>query len=372
MSKMHKISKTSLPPSNGTTPVCLLGSDGTIKAYNHILADGLNNTRGITGRKCREVFNCTTEDARLCPLDKIKAKPGKHSSLFTHGSRIIKETAEPIFDDEGRIVAIVLSFPSHQETYDLSPDLIKLQKLETVAQAAGGIVHDLNNIMTVIDGEMMLLKEKLGDGTFDLENDESLRAIIPTISKGRGLIDQLVRFSRGGTPDKAPTAIGTIIREAVSFSLLGSHVTASTEISNDILPVNTNNEQIFQLVSNLVINARHSMKANENGHVNITAAHLPENESHALDLTPGNYVRISVEDYGQGISPENIQRIFEPFFTTKSDGTGLGLALVKLIVKDLSGRIKVDSTVGKGSTFTVFIPAMNLDDRAQPRRKAGG
>jgi len=225
-----------------------------------------------------------------------------------------------------------------------------------------------------VDAEINIVKEQLKDLaiTKDSNTNKHILSVLSTIAKGHGLTRQLLKLSRGQQPGKEPTAIGEIIREATSFSLLGSHVTATVKISDDLWPIRTNVEQVFQLISNLVINARHAMDSTKNGQITLTAENMPENAFPAIGLKPGKYISITVEDMGHGIPSEYVERIFEPFFTTKHDGTGLGLALVKLIVKELSGHITVESTVGKGTKFTVLIPAFDLDIFVKSNDKVHG
>jgi len=271
-----------------------------------------------------------------------------------------------VFDDTGCVVGILLSFmPNRKDAPRVTHDLIKLQRLETISQAAGGIVHDLNNMLMCMDAEIMLLQKKLKDMSINHGTDESLSSLLSVVARGQGLTHHLLKLSKGQKPDTGPTAIGEIIREAVHFSLIGSHLNSKVKISDELWPIQSNTEQIFQLISNLVINAKHATTSSNKGHITITADNLSETDIEQAGMNPGKYVKISITDQGQGIPPEQLDRIFEPFFTTKPDGTGLGLALVNLIVKELSGHITVESAIGKGSKFTVFIPALDLESPAR-------
>jgi len=254
----------------------------------------------------------------------------------------------------------LLSFPSSFTTSSIGPDLIKLQRLETIAQSAGGIVHDLNNILMCANTEICLLKKKLEDLSVNHGTKETISSVLAILSRGYGLTHQLLKLSKGKKVETVPTAIGAIIIEAVNFSLVGSHTKPEIDISNELLPVQINPDQIFQLISNLVINAKHATNPNSGAQIGVTADNLSEPEVQRLGLRPAKYIRVSVKDTGHGIPPEQLEHIFEPFFTTKPDGTGLGLSLVSLIVKELSGHITVESTVGKGSTFTIYLPALDL------------
>ncbi|OGV68131.1 MAG: hypothetical protein A2283_04530 [Lentisphaerae bacterium RIFOXYA12_FULL_48_11] len=360
---MHSnITETSNKQKSCSTPVCILEPDGRIQSYNIAFSDFLKRDTGsIIGRSCREVLNCTKEDVHQCPLAQIKTKPEKHPISIRRSIGSIKENAEPVFNDSGNISAVLLSFPTNTATSYIGSDLIKLQRLETVAQAAGGIVHDLNNILMCVNSEVCLLKKKLEELSVTYDTHETMTSLLSVISRGYGLTHQLLKLSKGQKPETRPTAIGAIITEAVHFSLIGSQIKSKVEISEDLMPVQINSDQVFQIVSNLVINARHATNPNNGSHVMVTADNLSKEETRRLDLKSGKYIRISIKDSGHGIPRPQIDHIFEPFFTTKPDGTGLGLSLVSLIVKELSGHITVESIVGKGSTFTVYLPALDLN-----------
>jgi len=275
---------------------------------------------------------------------------------------ILTEIAEPMLDASGNISAVLLSFHSDLQSQAMSHDLIKLQKLETIAEAAGGIVHDLNNIFMCVDAEVNMLKEQLEEQSTNHGTSMSLSSILRVISRGEGLTRHLLKLSKGQQPKTMPMHIGETIREAVTFSLLSSLVQPVFRISDNLNLVTTNSEQIFQLISNLVMNARHATNPNSGSRITITAENVDETEAGQAGLATRKYVRITVQDQGHGIPEEHMGHIFEPFYTTKPQGTGLGLSLVNLIVKELSGHITVESTVGKGSKFTVFLPAVSLDD----------
>ncbi len=343
-------------------PICIVGIDGRIRFCNNAFTDFLKTAPGsIIGRTCLEALNCTAEDSRRCPLSRIKAHFDRTPVTIRRSVERIRETAEPVLDDAGRIAAVMLSFPHDFHSPHSGNDLIKLQKLETVAQAASGIVHDLNNILMCVNSEVCILKNKLEALSVNHDTSETITSLLSILSRGYGLTNQLLKLSKGRKPDTGLTAIGPIITEAVHFSLIGSHIKSKIEISNDLLPVHVNSDQIFQIVSNLVINARHATDPNRGVQIEITADNMQASEIQRIGLKSQKGIFISVKDAGQGISPEQLDHIFEPFYTTKPDGTGLGLSLVNLIVRELSGQITVESTVGKGSNFTVYIPALDLN-----------
>lgn len=346
---------------NTSIPICLVAPDGTIRFSSQAAINVFGNGHGpLAGQKCRNAFNCTAQDAGLCPISEIKRNPHRHAAPLNRSNDSFSELAEPVLDSSGNITDILLSFHPDPRSQVIHSDLVKLQKLETIAEAAGGLVHDLNNIFMCMDAEVTILKDKLGKQSASQETDHLLSSLLGVISKGQGLTRHILKLSKGQKPETMPMPIGESIKEAVNFSLLSSLIQPVFKIPDNLKLVTTNSEQIFQLISNLVMNARHATNSSA-GTITITADNLTSNDAKLAGLKPGEYVRITVQDQGHGIPAEQIERIFEPFYTTKPEGTGLGLSLVNLIVKELSGQIAVESTIGKGSKFTVFLPALDLD-----------
>jgi len=163
-------------------------------------------------------------------------------------------------------------------------------------------------------------------------------------------------FSRGGTPVKKLTYIEDLLKHTTKFALRGSNVRHRLTIADDLWPAEIDEGQIGQVIQNLVINADQSMP--EGGNIEIQVENIAVGAEDALSLKDGEYLRISVTDQGIGIPEEHIQRIFDPYFSTKQKGSGLGLATAYSIVKNHDGYITVDSRVGSGSTFYVYLPAL--------------
>jgi PAS domain S-box-containing protein len=228
----------------------------------------------------------------------------------------------------------------------------RIERLESLGTLAGGIAHDFNNILTGIMGNIGLAlrhMEPEGRATERLLEAEkaSLRA--------RNLTQQLLTFSKGSPPVKKNVVIGQLIEEAASFALRGSNVRFELTLSDDIWSVYVDEGQISGVISNLVINADEAMP--EGGTIKIGARNRTIGLLKFLPLPRGNYVEVTIEDHGVGIPKEYLGRIFEPYFTTKQKGSGLGLATAYSIVKNHDGHISVESKLGVGSTFHVFLPA---------------
>lgn len=242
----------------------------------------------------------------------------------------------------------------------LNDALAKRQKVETVGLLAGGIAHDFNNILSVILGHIGLAKMR----TVDLHARVPIEKAEQACLRAREITGQLLVFSRGGKPILSRCDIQSIIVDSAILSASDSTVTCVYDIQKDIWPMKADRIQIGQVIANLVGNAVQAM--DKVGSIEIRARNRdftqvpPFQRPAGLDAKPlaaGKYVEVSVQDYGFGISPEIRPKIFDPFFTTKANGTGLGLSIVYSIVQNHLGTIVVDSQVGEGSTFSIYIPA---------------
>jgi PAS domain S-box-containing protein len=241
-------------------------------------------------------------------------------------------------------------------------ELFKARKLESMGVLAAGIASDFSAILSEIVTHLFSAKIHLKAG------DEAYRHIIEAEAatfRASRLTKQLLTFSKGGAPVKEQTSIKRLVEDSVGFCLSGSNATYRIDMADDLLPVNIDRGQIDQVVSNLVINADQAMKEGgtivisaRNMAVDETSAHLSSHLVNASQLEAGTYVCLSITDEGTGIVKENLDKIFDPYFTTKENCNGLGLSAAYSIIKKHNGYITVDSEVGKGTTFCVYLPSM--------------
>jgi two-component system cell cycle sensor histidine kinase/response regulator CckA len=254
------------------------------------------------------------------------------------------------------------------------------QKMQAIGQLAGGVAHDFNNLLTVIIGnsEFLLMRHPAGDPSFKEINEVHQNAL-----RAATLVGQLLAFSRQQTMQPRMLALRDVIGELALMlrRLLREGVELKLEHGSDVWPVRADETQISNALINLVINARDAMPRGGT----VTIATRNETVDHALSLgtgimPPGDYVRIEVRDTGVGIRNEHLEKIFDPFFTTKpvGQGTGLGLATVYGIIKQTGGFLTVDSEIGKGTAFHIFLPrdkgevaAPAEPERAPPRDITG-
>jgi len=268
--------------------------------------------------------------------------------------RMVAVSGTPIIDHNNRIIGVVLVFRDITEKKRMEEELIRAQKLESLGVLAGGLAHDFNNLLTAVLGNVSLAmmycrpEDKIIARLKEAEK-ASLRA--------RDLTQQLLTFSKGGAPVKKVTRIADTLKDSAWFAVRGSNVRCDLTVDHDLWLAEIDEGQISQVIHNLIINAYQSMP--EGGVIRVSAANAvlgPENDS-SLPLSAGEYVKISVTDEGHGIPQDFLSKIFDPYFTTKTKGSGLGLATCYSILRNHGGTITVESEVGIGSTFDVYLPA---------------
>jgi two-component system, cell cycle sensor histidine kinase and response regulator CckA len=238
------------------------------------------------------------------------------------------------------------------ERQRMKEDSFRAQKLESLGILAGGIAHDFNNGLTAILGNINLAKIRSSGQEPVLHRlMEAERAC----GRAKCLTDQLLTFAKGGPPVKRVGSMASLLKESVEFSLTGSNVAFEFSVPQDLWPVEFDEGQMSQVISNLVINAQQAMP--EGGTVTVKAENLSLLKDDHPALNNGRYVKISISDTGAGIPTENISRIFDPYFTTKQKGSGLGLATSYAIIRGHGGSISVESEVSAGSMFHLLLPA---------------
>lgn len=237
------------------------------------------------------------------------------------------------------------------------------QQMDAVGVLAGGLAHDFNNILTVIMGNASLAQSEVPDG----ELSQLLSRILDGAKQAQGLTQQLLTFAKGGAPIKKPADLNQLIMDSAEFVTSGKNSICDFELSEALRSVEVDAGQMSQTVSNLVMNATEAMP--DGGTIRIQTSNFKLSASSALPLGPGDYVRLDVSDEGVGIAKEQILKIFDPYFSNKEGGTGLGLAITYSIVSRHGGHIAVDSTVGEGTTFSIFLPASEKSVQKLKRRE---
>ncbi len=227
----------------------------------------------------------------------------------------------------------------------------RLDKLQSLGVLAGGIAHDFNNLLAGMFGYLDLAQAT----NLPPRASAYIAKAMNVFARAKHLTEQLLTFSRGGVPFKAVGFVGPVVRESAEFALSGAPLRLEYSEADGVWPCDFDRNQLSQVIDNLVINARQAMP--EGGRIKIDVSNINLLPQNVQALPPGDYVKITVQDHGTGISPEVIGRIFDPFFSTKEKGSGLGLATAYSIAARHGGRITVESKPGEGSQFSVFLPA---------------
>lgn len=274
----------------------------------------------------------------------------------------------PLYDDNENIYAvcgistdITERIKMENEKSTLESQLFHTQKMQAIGQLTGGVAHDFNNLLAVILGYAELSQEMFAKENETLNN--YLNEIYTAGTRGRELIQQMMIYSRKDQrqEDIAPMKIDVVIDETARMlkATFPASINIKTEIEKNIPYVKANSSLISQVLMNLCINAKDGMDKEGELLITLKVEHFKDRVCHScLELYSGDYVVINIEDNGQGIAENILDRIFEPFYTSKKlgEGTGMGLSVVHGIVHKLGGHIVVNSTVGKGTHFKILLP----------------
>lgn len=263
----------------------------------------------------------------------------------------------------GQPKAILIISSDVSEKKVLEAQFLRAQRLESIGTLAGGIAHDLNNVLAPVLMAVQILRAKLTSP----DDVELLDMLESSVKRGAGLVKQILSFARGVQGQRTPVQLRHIILDMlkVARDTFPPSIRIRNDVAADLWPVAGDPTQLYQVLMNLCVNSRDAMPGG--GALEIEAENLVLDEHfarHKIEARPGPYVVLTVRDTGSGISPETIDKIFDPFFSTKEpgQGTGLGLSTSLGIVRSHGGFIDVASEVNRGTTFKVYLPAANLDD----------
>lgn len=272
----------------------------------------------------------------------------------TGARRLIDGCCAPIHSAESKVIGMVFVFRDVTEHERLEQEVVRSTRLESVGILAGGIAHDFNNILTGVMGNLALAQLDIeAKSEAGIRLAEAEKATL----RARDLTQQLLTFAKGGEPVRAAVRLDAIVRETATFALHGSSVKPIFHLAPDLWRADADKGQIGRVVQNLVINAIQAMP--NGGTLRLTAQNETVTKINHPDFPPGNYVQIVIADTGEGIKAADLPRIFDPYFTTKQTGSGLGLAAVYSIIKKHLGHIDVESVIGTGTTFRLWLPAMS-------------
>jgi PAS domain S-box-containing protein len=344
--------------------VTILDKDMRILRANSAAAAYLGvGVEYLVGKYCYEVFQQKASACDNCP-EVMTLRDGQHHTGIVrheHSGRIFLVSTSAIHDEFGDLKNIVHVARDITVQKELEEELYQARKMEAIGTLAGGIAHDFNNILTSVLGYAELLRDDIIKGR---ATTDKVDKVIKGALRARDLVRQILTFSRRTMQKPLPLKPHLIISE--SLKLLRSSLPATIEIRQNIdkegRMIVADPTKLQQVLMNLCTNALQAME-NQKGVLTVYLRDMELSRHDLLsdkNLKPGAYVELSVSDTGCGIEDTNLKRIFEPYFTTRGHGMGcgLGLSLVHGIVRDHNGLIKVESEVGKGSTFRVYFPAV--------------
>ena len=324
----------------------ILGDPESLKA-----TDGFQEIHPQDRERVKQVFQ---ETVRTGIGQRIE-----YRFLLNNGSvRSIDSKGSVIRDSEGRISRVIIVSRDVTEEKRLAAQFLRAQRMESIGTLAGGIAHDLNNVLAPIMMAIEVLRSKISDPG----GQRILTTIETSAKRGADIVRQVLAFGRGVKGDRILVQLKHVINEVVKIAgeTFPKSIEIKTDIPRDLWTVSADPTQMHQVLLNLLVNARDAMP--KGGTLTISAENIKLDESYSPmhpEAKPGAHVSIVITDTGTGIPTDIREKIFEPFFTTKEIGmgTGLGLSTTLAIVKSHAGFINLESELGHGTTFSVYIPA---------------
>ncbi|MBD1997855.1 response regulator [Leptolyngbya sp. FACHB-541] len=363
-----------------------------------ILVRDLNNKIKYWNKGAEQVYEWKAEEVinqdanrllyRLDSLDQLETAQrglmecgtwqGELHQVNKQGKEIIVASRWTLMRDaQGQPKSVLTVNTDITEKKQLESQFLRTQRLESLGTLAGGIAHDLNNILTPILSTAQLLQLKFPNA--DEQSKHLLKIVETNTKRGAALVKQVLQFARGVEGKRTIVQVKHLVHEIeqIAEKTFPKSIELSTNVEPELWLVSGDATHLHQVLMNLVVNARDAMP--HGGTLTISAKNLFIDEHYArmnLDASVGSYIGLSVKDTGTGMSTEIVDRIFEPFFTTKEigKGTGLGLSTVRGIVKSHGGFIEVLSKVGEGTEFKVFLPAVeaSVSPRVEPAASSNG
>ena len=338
----------------------LLDTDGTVLDSNATALQRLGKSADeLVGKCIYDFFPPPQAEAIRNAVSEVIRKGKPFRMELEQESRIYDSHVYPICDAQGKVIQAGVISSDITERRSMEAQLRQSHKMEAVGTLAGGIAHDFNNILGIILGNTELAMDDVPEWNPARLN---LEEIITAGIRARDVVRQLLSFAHKTDQERKPVIINSVIIDGLR--LLRFSIPANIEIRHNVPKgsevIFADPTQLNQVMINLFTNAAHAME--QDGGIlaiNVESVNLTASTAQSHDLPPGSYVKLSVSDTGDGIAPEIKDRIFDPYFTTKEvgKGSGMGLSVVHGIVMNHNGAISVDSELGKGATFTIFLPA---------------
>ncbi|HEY3663636.1 MAG TPA: response regulator [Chthoniobacterales bacterium] len=309
--------------------------------------------------------------------------PALADTIFEQNYRAVMRDQAAIefeaLDPKGKTWFEVHSYPSGggisvffrdiTERKRMADERLTTSKLESLGTLAGGIAHDLNNILTVISGNIGLAQLEAPNDNGNLLS--FLAKAGQAAQHAARLSSQLLTFSKGGAPLKKVASVADLLQHAAEFSLHGSNLRSAIEIEDHLGKAEMDSGQVEQVVNALIINAREAMP--NGGIVRLSAENVQVDEKSGLPLENGRYIKVTVADHGPGVAPDLAVKIFDPYFTTKETSSGLGLAISYSIIRKHGGFLHLENNSPAGASFAFYLPSARgkvLSDPLQPNDRS--
>jgi PAS domain S-box-containing protein len=342
------------------------GDEGAPKLFDE-RRSGPRLTKGLEVRLIPKNWKPEQNGKNLLIGSLISVGEVHATGVYGHHDPVKKTREKKCLGTVGIIRDITQRKLDEEERIRLQQHYLQSQRLEAIGVLAGGIAHDFKNLLTIA----------LGYIEFSIEQCQPnetiavyLQKAMMALQRSKGLTQQLLNFSKAGVPRKQPLDIARILKNCVGMAVGESNIETVFTIDKKLWPADADEGQIVQVIDNIVINARHAMPSG--GTLGITAKNRMIKPREYPGLEKGRYVEIAIRDSGIGISEEHLPKIFDPFFSTKQDGSGLGLSTCYFIIKNHKGHIECSSTIGEGTTMTIFLPAQVEGKEHEKKNETAG
>jgi PAS domain S-box-containing protein len=338
-------------------------AEGHYTFVNRAFARGVGKqVDQIVGKTIWDVFPKDEADKRFAALSQV-FRTGEEKVIEVRvprpeGDSFYITTITPVKNSQGPILTVICSSKDITERKRMEEELLKSRKLESVGILAGGIAHDFNNLLATISGYIEMTKDDLPQ---ESPVQEYMLAAGQAAHQAAELTKRLITFSQGGGPVRKPCNIGALIKDTVYKEKVDKKVEVKFIIADNLREAEVDEGQIRQVIKNIAGNAAEAMP--DGGVLTVSAENVTVSGPNQLPVSEGAYVRIAFTDTGTGISGHDLPFIFDPYFSTKQRGQqrgmGLGLSVCHSIVNKHLGAITAETKPGIGSTFYVYLPAIN-------------
>ena len=332
-------------------------------------------TKDVLGKDICDVL-CGGDDSQLRAAQKTFAQKDDFNIEANHTTRnnktvVVKSRWDLVRNDLNQPDYFLIVNTNITEQKKIEEQLLRAQRMESIGTLAGGIAHDLNNVLSPI----LMATDMLALNATDDDSGRWLSIIRENTERGADLIRQVLSFARGVDGERVVVQLKHIVKDLVKVlrETFTKSIIVKFNIEPDLSVISADPTQIYQVLMNLCVNARDAMPLG--GILTITATNTLFDENYAfmnVDAEAGSYIVATVTDTGTGMAPEVVKRIFDPFFTTKEigKGTGLGLSTALSIVKSHGGFVNVYSETGKGTQFSIYLPASGSGKADGEKQKA--